>query len=319
MSVIRSSNHKTTKAAVKPSSTPSSFTPMRHTRNHSATQPILSTTTDRVANPVMHTSPPSLSNASVDRSALHQALYPRHAHLFGPQTNNSSFEWDLSPSVFTRTSDVTGSQQPDVARELHAEDTQSVFARGSELHKDVTSRGGNDFIPKPSILTYGSSMYTPSSAASPSTSAPVAASTNAGWVPYATATETAAAATSQGSDQDASAYQVDYEPYLAPNSLPPSQQPMILSREWPEPPRTLQSFADPMSNHPPNAASYLTATGYVTSMLEDTSMSRETLAMWSNVPPGFKYVQHRFVSTVCYSLSYALPIAGTIGAHTSTV
>lgn len=49
---------------------------------------------------------------SLERSALHQALYPKHAHLFETRPMRSSPEWDLSPSMFTRDSDSPDSINP---------------------------------------------------------------------------------------------------------------------------------------------------------------------------------------------------------------
>jgi hypothetical protein len=58
--------------------------------------------------------PPPVVNAkyhhhviSLERSAIHQALYPKHAHLFETHTTPASPEWDLSPSMFTQASDIT--------------------------------------------------------------------------------------------------------------------------------------------------------------------------------------------------------------------
>lgn len=52
---------------------------------------------------------------SLERSAIHQTLYPKHAHLFETRHTPASPEWDLSPSMFTQASDITDTATQPVA------------------------------------------------------------------------------------------------------------------------------------------------------------------------------------------------------------
>ncbi|KAI0090934.1 fungal-specific transcription factor domain-containing protein [Irpex rosettiformis] len=62
---------------------------------------------------------------SLERSAIHQALYPKHAHLFQTHPTRTSPEWDLSPSMFTQDSDSPDSinQAIDPQRIIEAPDS----------------------------------------------------------------------------------------------------------------------------------------------------------------------------------------------------
>lgn len=291
-SVIRSSNQKTMKAAMKASSNP--MLEQRRFMTNPPSQPSADFRENN-GNPSSVARSQSLSPAATDRSAINQALYPRHAHLFGPRTDDSTFNWDLSPSVFTRTTSASSSQQPDsTPGECGDASAQSVFARGSERVIESMSRSGSELGSTPSIQGSDNPAYGHLNSASPATSVSTATSSNADWAPLGTATQYASSATARGLCQGIQSVPVFYhnlETYAPPTyNAPSTSQASDTSRDLPEPPRTLQSFSDPMSNHHENAAAYLTATGYVNGMMEDTTLNHETLAMWSNVPVDFKYV-----------------------------
>ena len=69
---------------------------------------------------------------SLERSAIHRALYAKHAHLFQAHPTRASPEWDLSPSTFTRnygSPDSVG-QSVDAKRIIGSVDPVSQAAPG---------------------------------------------------------------------------------------------------------------------------------------------------------------------------------------------
>jgi len=99
-SVIRSSNRRMFKAQqAKPPPAPGPQVPP--VKNLHITTLHTSTPSSEKKSPPASTDKSS-SAVSAERNALHQVLYPKHAHLFTPHSDNTSSEWDLSPSMFTQ-------------------------------------------------------------------------------------------------------------------------------------------------------------------------------------------------------------------------
>lgn len=287
-SVVRSSNQKTIKAAAKASAKGAAERSSQ--KNHDPPWTTTASSLDRNGTASTPAKLQPAASSSAARSAIHQALYPRHAHLFGPRTDDADFQCDLSPSIFTHSSSVNDSQQPDViSTNNRGSGTQSMFARGSDLMSrsgDMPNVDSSEPIPllaaPPSVESvYEQSSVAPSLAASSST-----LSRNADMTPFLTATEFASRI---AANQPTPSFHDTFEQYsTSMYNAPLTSLPDDMRRGLPEPPADLQSFTYSVPSQYQTSAPYPTATAYVTGMLDDTALSRETLAMWSTVPAGFK-------------------------------
>ncbi|KAI0682882.1 fungal-specific transcription factor domain-containing protein [Cytidiella melzeri] len=82
---------------------------------------------------------------SLERSAIHQALYPKHAHLFEARKSSASPEWDLSPSIFTQapeTPEITPRSavaNPAGHADTTGQHTSNLFARSEQRASETLS------------------------------------------------------------------------------------------------------------------------------------------------------------------------------------
>lgn len=250
--------------------------------------------------------PPSVTTfTSTDRSALNQALYPKHAHLFGPQEQekNTRFECDLSPSVFTQNNHANQPSSPEPNEHSGAlmdVDTPSMFTTGyagqsnQAAQTDATKR--NTF-PLPSS---GSSLAENSGSTSSRTM-----SMNADWMPFTTSSELASKMHGQrhlGHRLPPAAY--DTRSIPSPNAPPTGAHAMPRQSEG-NPASALPAGSPPLrtatasqtqasvntaspSSYRQNPPAFVTVSEFIAGIPENVVQSRETLAMWSAAPPGFE-------------------------------
>ncbi|KAI0337246.1 hypothetical protein BDW22DRAFT_1364331 [Trametopsis cervina] len=239
--------------------------------------------------------PKSVSPSAVvmERSSIHQALYPKHAHLFDTSQNIPSPEWDLSPSVFAQSSAAmeTGtSDQPEMSNgneytQLDVPGPNNPFATAeydAALNMGLVQEDWQSGIPAieaPSIYTDWTLPLVSSDLAALQQAQ---ATTSSRIVPpsqvFTDSYSTIPAETSfMFRSQDSIRMDVNGALADAFGGISHSDQPSM----------TLP--ANIMPQYAPDASPFPTASDFLVGTLPDTEESRATLAMWSTVPSNFDW------------------------------